>query len=591
MKNLVRISAQGLLCFVLLLIGCTKKQDLSQKVLYQRVKAEVKGFDPIQASDSYASREVSKVYETLYEYHYLKRPYTLVPNLAKGMPIISKDGSVYTVKIKKGVLFHDNKCFPGELGREMKAEDVAYSIKRLADPKLSSPNWWLLDGKIKGLNEWREEQKRAELVNYDLPIEGLKVIDDYTIEFVLAKPFPQFLYSLAMSGTAVVAREAVAMYGKEFINNPVGTGPFITGVYNPLSNKIIYYKNPKFREKFYPIEGEQSDKANGLLKSAGARLPFLDKIITHIVVEHNPAWLTFLKGQIDELEIPKDNFDSAIAPDKSVQTELAAKGISVEIEKALDITYVAFNHDHKLFKNNVNLRRAMSLAYDGEKANKLFYHGLGIMAQTIIPPEISGYDEKFKNEYASMNLEKAKEYLAKAGYPNGKGLPEIEYDTVSTTVYRQLAVLFAKSMEQIGVKIKPVYNTWPELLNKINNRSTTMHAISWIADYPDAENFLQLLYGANSSPGSNGANYNDPAFNKEFEIVSKMQDTLERTERYKNLAQKVSKQVPWILGVHRTDFYLKQAWLKNHKGTAFKYGVEQYWDIDLEQKRKVVESL
>ena len=135
--------------------GCTKKKNYDQKVLNVSVAAKVKGLDPVNAGDSYSSAEVARVYEGLLEYHYLKRPYELKPNLAKAMPSVSDDGLTYTFKIKPGVMFHKNKCFPnGE--RELVADDFVFSIKRMADLKNNSTGWWLLDGRIKGLNEWRE---------------------------------------------------------------------------------------------------------------------------------------------------------------------------------------------------------------------------------------------------------------------------------------------------------------------------------------------------------------------------------------------------------------------------------------------------
>ncbi|MBL7665978.1 MAG: hypothetical protein JNM93_12655 [Bacteriovoracaceae bacterium] len=582
---LVLRSSLTWLLLIFVTASCAKKDDYSQKILYERIEQNVKGFDPIHSNDYYSSREVGKVYEGLLEFHYLKRPYTVTPNLAKEMPQVSKNGLTYTFKIIPGVLFHDDECFPGGIGRELVAEDFVYSFKRLADPKLVATGWWLFDEKIKGLNEWRNAQKDTAISDYSASIEGVKALDKYTLQFVLSKPFPQFLYGLAMSFSYVVPKEAVDKYGAEFINHPVGTGPFTLKVYSPQTNKIEYYKNKKFRDKFYPSEGEESDKANGLLADAGKKVPFLDKIVSYIMVEHNPAWLAILKGEIDEFKLPKDNLSQAITDMNGPTEELKSRGIEVVVERALDVTYSGFNTQFELFKNNPKLRQAMSHAYDAGTANELFYHNQGILAQTPIPPGIAGYDENYKNPNVGYDLEKAKKLLAEAGYPGGKGLPEITYDNLSDTLARQMAEFFSNSLAKIGVKIKPIFNTWPEMTKKIDRQSVQLFAISWIADYPDAENFLQLFYGPNASPGSNNSNFNDPAYNALFEKVSKMQDSKERTELYKKLARLGSEQLPWIFGVHRMNLRLKHSWLKNYKATEFKYGIEQYWDIDLEQKK------
>lgn len=575
---------------VLSIVSCTKKRDLNEKVLHLTVDNKVKGMDPINTGDTYSSTEVARVYEGLLQYHYLKRPYKLIPNLAKSLPEVSADGLTYTFKLKEGVLFHDNKCFKDGKGREMVAEDVVYSIKRLADPKNNAIGWWVLDGKIEGLNEWRVSQKEKKQTNYDLEVSGVKALDKYTVQFKLREKSPQFLYALPMSYTMIVAREAVEHYGKEFLNNPVGTGPFMTDSYTQ-SNKIVYHKNPNYRKETYPTEGNPGDKEKGLLKDAGKTLPLVEKLVVYIQPESQPRWLSFEKGKTDFISIPKDNFEMVVAPDKGITEGYAKKGVELEITPDLDITYIAFNHEDSLFKDNVKLKRAMSMAYDRERSNELFYNNNGILAQTPVPPGIDGYDESYKNPYMQFNLKKAKELLAEAGYPGGKGLPVIKYDTTATTVSRQMGEYFKKQMAQIGINVQVVTNTWPQLTEKVHKRQTQTYSMAWLGDYPDAENFLQLLYGPNSSPGPNGSNFNDPGFNKLFDKATKMQPSPERTKLYEQLAQTYSEKVPWILGVHRTSFVVKHGWLENYKFSTFNYGNVKYWDVDLKKKKTLLEKL
>jgi len=579
------------LSVVFIFSSCTKNRDNDEKVLYLSVAAKIKGLDPINTGDTYSSNEASRVYEGLLKYHYLKRPYELIPNLAAEMPKVSDDGLTYTFKIRKGVLFHDNKCFPNGKGRELKASDFVYSIQRLADAKNVSVGWWLLDDKIIGLNEWRDRNKDLEKTNYDdLDIDGLKAIDDYTLQFKLKKPFPQFLYSLAMSYTYAVPKEAVDFYGQELVNNPVGTGPYITPTFTS-TNKITYTANPTYREMLYPSEGEPGDKEKGLLDAAGKKLPLVKKIVVNILPESQTRWLNFKKGKIDFNGIPKDDFQSAVTPDKGVTEEFKKKGMELEITPDLDITYTVFNHDDPLFAKNPDLKRAMSLAYDTAKANTLFFNDTAILAQTPIPPGIGGYDPKYKNPYMRYDLEEAKKLLAKAGYPGGKGLPVIKYNTLSKTDSKQQAEFFKKQMALIGVKIKIETSTWPQLVSLVKGRKAQMYGMAWLGDYPDAENFLQLIYGPNQSPGPNGANFDNKDFNKRFEKYTKMQPGSERAKLYAKLAQEYSEQVPWILGVHRTSYVMKHSWLKNYKFSTFNYGNSQYWDIDLKQKQKVIDTL
>ena len=576
---------------LLILIGtvfanCRKPEGETQKVLNYPVRAKIKGMDPIYANDKYSGNAVARVYEGLLEYHYLKRPFVLQPNLAATMPEVKGNGLTYIFKLRKGVLFHDSECFKGGKGREMVAEDVVYSLKRTAaEPK--ALGWWVLNGKLAGLNEFRDQVSKGK-ATIDTPVEGIKALNKYTVQFKLAQPFPQFLYALAMPFFYVVPREAVEHYGKEFINYPVGTGPFTLKKFNRTS-RIIFHKNPTFRKKLYPSEGMPKDKERGLLADAGKQLPLLDKLVIHINVESQPQWLSFQSGKLDMMDIPKDNFETAVTPSKELSPEMIKKGIRLDITPALDVTYTAFQHTNKLF-NNVKLRRAMSLAYDPYLSNDLFFSSASLPAHSIIPPGISGFIKGFKNKWIGPNIKQAKKILVEAGFPGGKGLPKITFDTSASTVNRQIGEFFKKRMELIGIKVRVITNPWPELLKKIQTRQTMLHSLAWGADYPDAENFLQLLYGPNKTPGANGSNYNNKKFNKLFEKARFLQDSPERTKLYEQMYRMSADEVPWIYGVHRQKFTLVQGWLKNFKFIEFDHGFEQYLGINLSLKKTLLEK-
>ena len=206
--------------------GCTKKVDDKDTTINVALKANVKGLDPIRANDLYSSTVIAQIFEGLLQYNYLKRPFTLEPALADGMPTVSADGLTHTFKIKKGIHFQDNAAFPGGKGRELVASDFIYSWKRLADPKNASEGFWIFDGKVKGLNEWAEALKAGK-AKFDDPIEGFSAPDNNTLVIKLKTPYYQLYYVLAMQFAGVVPKEAVDKYGEEFLNNPVGTGPFM----------------------------------------------------------------------------------------------------------------------------------------------------------------------------------------------------------------------------------------------------------------------------------------------------------------------------------------------------------------------------
>ncbi len=571
---------------MLIMVGCSKEKNYAEREINLISPEKIAGFDPIHASDQYSGNEVGKVYEGLYEFHPFKRPYELMPNLAEALPSVSSDGLTYSFKVRKGVLFHDGPAFKDGIGREMKADDFLYTIRRLADPKLQAKGWWLFDDKIAGLNEWREKNAALDVTNYEEPIEGLKMVDDYTVEIKLKRPFPQFLYALAMPYSFVVAKEAVEHFGKEFLNHPVGTGPFVLNKFEQ-SNTIVYHRNQKFRDKLYPSEGEEGDDKLGYLADAGKKLPLVDKVTVHFIIESQPKWQNFHKAKVDLLEIKDANIGQTIDDKREMRSEHKSKGIRIFLTPQLDVTFFAFNHEDPLFKGNKKLRQAMALAYNRVEANKMLYENTAIEAQSVIPPGMGGYRKEYKNPYGTQDLELAKKLLADAGYPDGKGLPEITVQTRNDTVARTQVEQFAKSMARIGIKVKVGMNTWPELINKVSKKQHQMYTMAWGADYPDAENFLGLLYCPNQSPGSNGSNYCNPEFDELFKKATILQDSPERTSMYEKMNQMVAVEVPWIYGFNRTKIYLGQAWLKNYKPIEFQHAQVQYLNVDLEVKKEL----
>ena len=592
MKHINKVSTTWLsLLFLSLLFNtsCKKKENLNSKILHQVISSKLSGLDPISASDVTASTQVAKVYDCLYQYHYLKRPYEIEPCLADSMPLVSDSGKTYQITIKKGVLFQDNKCFPTGKGRELKAADVRYSILRLADPKLHARGWWTLQGQIKGLDEWREINSSKESSNYDTTIEGIEVIDDYKIRISLNHAYPQFINILAMSYTSIVPKEAVEYYKDDFLNNPVGTGPYTTTRYEQ-GNKIVFIKNPNYRTEYYPNTGEESDKKTGTLASAGKKLPLIDTIVVKIQTKAQPAWLSFVKGKYDAYGIPKDNFNMVVNMDKSLKERYKEKEFDLKITPAFHTSYFAFNHDDTLFGKNVHLRRAMSLAFDRAEFAKKFTNNRYVPSRSICPPGLMD-DDTSSYIYTKLDIELAKKELKLAGYENGKGLPVLFLDIVADKEVEKIGEFFRLCMQKIGITIEMRTNTWPKLIEKVNNKQTQMFAMAWKGDYPDAQTFLQLLYGPNESPGCNSSNYKNSYYDSLFEKASRMQVSPEREALYKEMNAISANEVPLILSVHGTSYTLNHAWLLNYKSHAFSYGMEKYLDIDLDKKKAVFDKL
>lgn len=545
-----------------LLTSCTSKVDPKDNSIAVAFTANVKGMDPLSANDQISITVIAEIYETLLHYNYLKRPYQLEPMLAEAMPTVSADGLTYTFKIKKGVNFQDDPSFPGGKGRELTAADFVYSFKRIADPKNQSEAFWIFDGKVKGLNEWAAALKDGK-ADYNTAIEGLQTPDANTLVIKLNKPYYQLAYVLAMPPASVVPHEAVDKYGKEFLNHPVGTGPYKleSWIHN---SKVVLVKNPTYHQDLYPSEGMPGDKEAGLLADAGKQLPFADKLVFNELPEDQPRWQNFMKGNIDKIEIPNDNFDSVMNGGK-LKEEVTKKGIALTITENSHIGYIGFNMLDPVLGKNKLLRQAMSYAYDSETFRTKFQNGRSTIAQSPLPPGLEGFDPNFKNPRKKFDVAEAKKILAQAGYPEGKGLPTFTFEGMSDSKARQHAEYFKQSMAAIGINVNISTNTWPQFLDKIKNAKAQIWEVQWLADYPDAQDFLQLFYSKNASPGPNDTNYKNPEFDKLYEKSLDLPPGQARTEIYKKMRDIVVEEAPWIFITHLNTYELQQGWVHNYK--------------------------
>lgn len=569
--------------------SCTGRRELGN-VLRTAIREKYKTLDPQQASDFYSHTEVARAYEGLLHYHYLKRPYVIEPLLAESMPTVSKDGLIYTFRLKADVRFQDDKAFaPDGKGRAVVAADFVYSFKRLADPRLQSEGFWTLDRRILGLNEWREAAAKSGKADYSASVAGLQSPDDHTLVLKLTRPDPLILHVLTTQFASVVAREVVDYYGLEFRSHPVGTGPFRLESVTP--NQLIWVRNPGFRQETYPSEGGPGDKDSGLLADAGKRIPFVDKLIDDIIIEDQPAWLNFMQGNHDFAQkINKDNAADVFDAERKPKKEIRDQGIQVLTAPGIWYYYLCFNMDDPVVGGAKNkfLREAMSLALDEAPMIDKFYLGLATKAEGPIPPGIAGYDPSFKNPLREYNLVKAREIMAKAGHPNGEGIPEITFDVKTDITQRQIAEYIQRSMAELGVKIKLNIASWPEMLGRIRRKQAQMFYISWVYDYPDAENSWQLLYSRNESPGPNEANYKNPRYDALYEKIAAMRDGPERFALFAKMRQFLIDDVPWVFVVHPTETRMAHRWVRNFKINAFEHVSEKYLKLDTQERSKAL---
>jgi ABC-type transport system substrate-binding protein len=582
-------------------------------ILYAALAEDPRTLDPAQVSDTTSAEILTQIYDSLYQNAYLDRPYRVVPALAAGYPekrifheFIRENEGIrkvarmeYVVKLRDDIFFQDDPCFPQGKGRRVAAADVVYAVKRLADPAVQSTGYWLVAGKIKGIDAFFRKAAAAGKADYGQEIEGLKAIDERTLRIILTEPQPSFIYVLSMPYTAPVAREAVEYYntpGRDgFARHPVGTGAYRLKSWN-RQHRIILERNPTFRKETYPAAGEPGDREKGLLEDAGKRLPFLDEVWYMIVAAGQPAWLLFQQGYLDASGIPQEQFERVISSNLELSPDFIRKGIRLEIAGNLDVFYIAFNMRDPILGKNKTLRQALSLAYDSDLYNEIYLNGRAINAQGPLPPGVFGYDPEFRNPYKTRNLARAKELMAAAGYPGGIDVKtgarlELTYDIGSDSVRaREAATFDMRCFEELGIRMKLQVNTFSQYLTRTHKGTYQMTSSGWLADYPDAENFLQLLYGPNAPPNPNHSAFSNAEYDGLYERMKVMEDTPEREAVIRRMVGIAVEECPWIFNIHTPSYVLRHSWYENGKAHSISGNYKKYLRVDPEARRTYREA-
>jgi oligopeptide transport system substrate-binding protein len=579
--------------------------------LHLALVSPMDGFDPARAGEEIRTICVLNTYDALYQYDYLKRPYELRPCLAASMPEVSTDGLAYVIHLKQGVRFTDDPCFAatGGRGRELTADDVVFSILRLMDAHTASTGTWLFDGKIKGLDAFvkasgdlpKAPHRAAYTTDDGYPeVEGLKAVDRYTVRIGLVDPYPQLSLVLAMPYASIVPREAIAYYGEEFLNHAVGTGPYRLAEYKPAQRAILE-RNPTYRDERYPSEGNPGDRERGLLDDAGRRLPLNERVVLTVISEDQPRWLYFESGFLDRASIPKDSFDSAIDErTQELRPGLKDRGITLWKEAQFEVLYDTFNMNDAVVGRGERgraVRRALSLATNYAWAGEHLYNNRVEDMQGPIPRECPEYDPAFVNPWKPASgesrehvLARARRILADAGYPNGDGLPEITVDVPDSTTDDDHFRAWQDDAREVGIRLKPYKTDWQGMMTRVEKGEAQVFGMSWFGDYPDAQNFLQLFYGPNKSPGPNGANYQSAEFDKLYESTTSMQPGAERTALYRRLQTMVVDDCVWVVRYRRIIFYLQHPWLHGYRPFDLSQKLFAYSRIDEAARTSAVEK-
>ncbi len=466
--------------FLLIFYSCKENKIQSDKTVFRYNESKgIASLDPAFAKSQVLIWPANQLYNGLVQ---MDNNLNIIPCIAREWEILNS-GKTYLFTLRNDVYFHDHQIFPNGKGRKVTAQDFEYSLNRIIDPKTVSPGAWIFHN----VNE-----------------NGIKALNDSILEIKLKNPFPAFLGLLSMQYCSVVPKEIVEYYGNDFRNNPVGTGPFQFKVWKE-SEKLILVKNPNYFEQ----------------DSLGNPLPYLDAVSITFINDKQSEFLEFLKGNLDFISgLNPANKDELLTKNGYLNPKYKDQFKMIN-QPYLNTEYLGFLLDTSKIKNklspvlNKKIRQAINYGFDRVKMMKYLRNSIGEPAlQGFIPKGLPGFIDEFKGfEY---NPDKTRKLLIEAGYPNGEGLAPI---TLTTTAdYLDLCEYIQQQLSQFGIEIKIDVNTGATFRDMVANSKLEFFRGSWIADYPDAENYLALFYSKNHSPGGpNYTHYTNTNFDKLYE--------------------------------------------------------------------------
>src|SRR6266536_3902638 len=361
-----------LLCFtvavaIVFLALPSSAADMTKTIRTAFIVAET-GFDPQATSDLYSDSIQRAIFDTLYGFDYLGRPYKRVPRTAAAMPEITDGGRTWTIKVKPGLYFADDPAFKGKK-RELTAADYVYSWKRLIDPRVRSPFSWYVQDKIVGADTVLEAAKKTGRFEYDTPIDGLHALDRYTLRLKLKEPDYVMLGYMTQSPMAAVAREVIEAYGDAngwAMANPVGSGPYRLKSWR-RGQQIVLEANPNYRDETFPDSSEPADREL-VAKMRGKKLTIVGRIEISIIEESNPRLLAFNSGALDYVNVPSDLSDTVLDATSHLRPPYAHRGVVLGRITQPALQYAYFNMEDPVVggytKDRIALRRAIAIGFN-----------------------------------------------------------------------------------------------------------------------------------------------------------------------------------------------------------------------------------
>ncbi len=667
--------------------------ERSNTLFYSFDERSPRYLDPVASYSNPETAFTFAIYEPVYGYHYLKRPYQLTPKSAAAVVkphYIDKDGkalpddapaeliaeSIYDVPVRQGVKFQPHPAFvvdesgkhrylnlaPGQLGnkrspwefehqgtREMTAEDFVYALKRHATTRVETPVFGVFSQYVIGLEEYAERIKveDAKLLKglpedvrdkpfldfRQWPLSGVSALDRYTFRVRIKGKYPQWSYWMALPFVAPVPWEADAFYAQPGMSEaglslnqwPVGTGPYMMTTF--VRDRLhVMKRNPNFRGEPYPCEGMPEDKAEGLLADCGKTMPFIDTLHVAIEKEQVPRKEKFKQGFLDVPEIERPEWGVQFRADAedsdAVQRQFDARGFKFPLMTDISNWYLGFNMLDPVIgkgdtpeqqQRNRKLRQAIAIAVDWEEGyGRIFKTKGGVAAHGPIPPGLFGTREgqgTFHNPVTHVwvgdektgkavrrPIEDAKKLLAEAGYPDGRdaksGKPLVlnyDFQRAITPEFKSENDWMVKQFAKLGIQLEIRATDFNQYQDKTLSGKHQIFWGGWLADYPDAENFLYLLYGPTSrsiSKGDNYANYQNPEFDKRYKELQSLEDGPRKQELIDQMVEIVQQDSPWCMGYFPWGGLAFQQWVTNGKPSIMIRDMHKYYRVDPELRAR-----
>ena len=588
MSKFLRL-ASGL---VALLIAASAAAADPAKLLRISFPVAETGFDPVRVSDLYSNIVNEAIFERLLTYDYLARPAKLIPMTAESMPEVSEGGRTYIVHLKRGIHFAPDPAFKGQR-RELTAEDYVYSFKRFADPANRAPYGFMLQGKIVGLDEQTEAAKKSGKFDYDATIPGLVALDKYTLRFKLTGADFLFPYTLAHVPFCAVAREVVEAYGNDVQAHPVGTGPYVLKEWRRAA-KITLEANPSYREVTWNFQAEGNSRDEALAtEMKGKKIPQIGRVEISIIEESQSRWLAFERKELDYLALPATFVGEALDESNNLKPKWVEQGVSLYRAVDPSVGYTFFNFRDPLVggfaKEKIALRRAIIMGFDLPAEIRVIAKNQEIQAQMPIPPGVVGFDASYRgvNQYDPVLANKLLDYFGykkgSDGYrtlPDGKPLT-IRQATGTAAIDREYSELWKRSMDAIGIRMLFEPGKFADTLKAAKACHVMMWQASWTADYPDGDNFMQLLYGPNTGESNNGC-YESKAYDALYEKSLTLSPTsVERNRLFIDMSRQIEVDGAWNLHSSPIRNQLIRPWVKGYKKHPILQAEFVYMDVDV----------